>query len=85
MEATTIGSITQFAPLFLLTVIFSFIPYKLAPRVVANKFIWLILAVLPLINIFFLYYVAYRVAAHVLDRVNFLTSNYNSAMTPRAG
>lgn len=63
-------SVYQFIPLFLLGMLFCIIPYKLAPRVGANKVVWLIVSLIPIVNFFFLYYVFYRVVAHMLDKLN---------------
>ena len=63
-------SLVQFIPLFLLGALFCVIPYKLAPRVGANRVTWLIVSLIPIVNFFFLYYVFYRVLAHMLDKLN---------------
>jgi hypothetical protein len=65
-----VGELIQFVPLFLIGILFCIIPYKLAPKVGANKITWLIMSLIPIVNFFFLYYVFYRVVAHILDKIN---------------
>ena len=46
--------------------------YFLAPRVSANRALWVIGSLIPIFNFFFLYYIGYKVVVRVLDRLNAL-------------
>lgn len=69
-------AMVQLIPVFVIGLVFCFIPYKLAPKVGANRLVWVILSIVPILNILFIYYVGYRVVAHLLDRVNSI-AEYN--------
>ncbi|MEZ5825803.1 MAG: hypothetical protein R3C97_14015 [Geminicoccaceae bacterium] len=48
--------------------------YFIAPRVDGNRAVWTIFGIIPLVNMIFAYYMAYRIVAHVLDRLNGISS-----------
>jgi hypothetical protein len=55
------------------------IPYKLAPRMGGNRWVWLVLSLIPGVNFVFLYYVFYRITAHVLDRLNAISARIGAS------
>jgi hypothetical protein len=79
-----VGALMQFVPLLLIGFLMAIIPYKLAPRVGANRATWLILSLVPILNFIFFYYVAYRIAAHVLDRLNAISTRLGDAAPGRS-
>ncbi len=69
-------------PLVLLGVPLAILGYLLAPRVGSNKWLWVIGALIPFFNIFFMYYVGYKIVARVLDRVNALYDRLPAERAP---
>ncbi|MBS0644354.1 MAG: hypothetical protein U1E70_22130 [Acetobacteraceae bacterium] len=69
--ATVIGA---FVPLLIIGLIAAIILAKLAPRVGASPVAWFILSLIPVVNLFFFYYAGYRIIAHILDRLNDLST-----------
>ncbi len=65
-----------FIPLFIMTVPLAIAAYFLAPRVGANKWLWLIGAIIPFFNFLFVYYIGFKIVARLLDRVNALYDRY---------
>jgi putative exporter of polyketide antibiotics len=61
-------------PIIIILLLVALIMSKLAPRVGSSSVAWFILTIIPLVNFFFLYYAAYKILAHILDRLNELSS-----------
>lgn len=57
-------------PFFIASIPLAICASALAPRLGKSKLLWGVLCVLPLINLFFLYYVFYCVSARILDRLD---------------
>jgi hypothetical protein len=57
-------------PFFIMSIPLAICAAALAPRLGKSKALWAILCLIPLINLFFLYYVFYCVSARVLDRLD---------------
>ena len=66
-------------PLFVIGAFASIFAFLLAPRVGSNKWLWLLGSLIPVENFFFIYYMVYKIAAHILDKLNFLTGSPRSA------
>jgi len=63
-----------FLPIILMQAVFAVPAALLARRLDASPTLWAILALIPIIGLFFMYYVGYRVVATVLDRLNELAA-----------
>ena len=50
-------------------ILFAIGNYFLAMRLGTNKFLWVLLSIIPIINFFFIYYVIYKTIYAVLDRL----------------
>jgi len=59
----------QFLPLEIICVLLALGMYFLAPRVGGNKWLWVVLSIIPLVNFFFMYYVAFKVVFAILDNL----------------
>jgi hypothetical protein len=70
--------LVQLIPIFLIQLVSAVVCYKFAPRLGANKYLWTAVTIIPIFGLFFMYYVGYRIVAHILDRINFLSVNYKS-------
>jgi hypothetical protein len=70
MMAVGIGAV----PIIVILLLLAFMMSKLAPRVGSSSVAWFILTIIPGVNFFFLYYAGYRILAHILDRLNELSS-----------
>jgi len=68
-EATAI-SLAGLLPFMLIGIPFAIGNYFLAKRVGTNEIIWVILSILPIINLIFMYYVVYKTVYAILDRLN---------------
>lgn len=64
---------TQFLPLLALSIPFVIGNGYLAAKIGRNAAAWVIFTLIPLVNYFFLIYVAYPVIFSILDRVNVAT------------
>tara|TARA_B100001123_G_C14726487_1_gene795235 strand:- start:74 stop:304 length:231 start_codon:yes stop_codon:yes gene_type:complete len=51
-------------------ILFAIGNYFLAMRLGTNKFLWVLLSIIPIINFFFIYYVIYKTIYAVLDRLD---------------
>ncbi len=54
-------------PLFLVSIPFAIGNYKIAGRTGASQPLWLILSLIPLVNVLFNFYVWYAVVIRILD------------------
>src|SRR5262249_22976725 len=63
-------SMFPLASFLLLSVPLAIVAYLLAPRVGSNRWLWAIGALIPFFNFIFMYYVAYKIVARILDRLN---------------
>ena len=54
-------------PLFLVSIPFAIGNYKIAGRMGASQLLWLLLSLIPFVNIFFNFYVWYAVVIRILD------------------
>jgi len=61
-------------PIIVILLLLAFMMSKLAPRVGSSAVAWFILTLIPGVNFFFLYFAAYRILAHILDRLNELSA-----------
>jgi hypothetical protein len=61
-------------PVIIILLLLAFMMSKLAPRVGSSGVTWFILTIIPVVNFFFLYYAAYRILSHILDRLNEISS-----------
>ncbi len=77
-ECLVMENSLQLLPVLLISLILGTLSYKIAPRVEENPVIWLIFAIAPIINLVFMWYVTYRIVAFILDRLNFLASQYSN-------
>ena len=68
-EATAI-SLAGLLPFMLIGIPFAIGNYFLAKRIGTNEIIWVILSILPIINLIFMYYVVYKTVYAILDRLN---------------
>ena len=68
-EATAI-TLAGLLPFMLIGIPFAIGNYFLAKRIGTNEIIWVILSILPIINLIFMYYVVYKTIYAILDRLN---------------
>ena len=69
METDTISRLAQFLPMMLIGIFFSIGSYHLAKRLNKNQVLWVILTIIPIINVFFYFYVTFCVVYAVLDKL----------------
>lgn len=67
-------AVLQFVPLILFQLMYAIPAWFLAPRLNANRYLWVVLALIPVFGIFFGLYMFYRIAAVVLDRLSDIQS-----------
>ena len=70
MNETTAISLAGLLPFMLIGIPFAIGNYFLAKRIGTNEIIWVILSILPIINLIFMYYVVYKTVYAILDRLN---------------
>jgi len=56
--------------LFLISIIFAIGIYFLAKKMGKNRVVWVILALIPVVNYFFILYVSFQFAYYLLDSLN---------------
>ena len=66
---------TGFLPFAIIGIFLAIGNYFLAKRLDANRFLWVILSIIPVVNFIFLYYLIYRVSFAILDRLNWIIKN----------
>ena len=59
----------QLVPLVVVSIAFAIGNGHLAPRLGANRLLWVILSLLPLVNYLFFVYVGYQVVFFIVDRL----------------
>ena len=62
-------TMVQFVPLIVLQLMYAIPAWFLAPRLDGNRYLWVVLALIPVFGFFFGLYMFYRIAAVVLDRL----------------
>ena len=67
------GSIMTFVPLILLTIPAAVGAWWLAPKCGARRWLWVMLFLIPFVNVVAFYLFAFRVAGAILDKLNALT------------
>jgi hypothetical protein len=70
MQPTASQLIVQLAPLFLLTLPIAIGAAYIAPKMGANRWLWLVLLLTPIVNMFAMSVFFIRVMGAVLDRLN---------------
>ena len=71
----------QVLPLFLLSIPLAIGNYFLAGRLGKNRVTWVILSLIPFVNIFFLYYVGFGVLFRLLDTLTALAARLGAPTT----
>lgn len=69
------------APMMLILVPMAFCALFLAPKMGANRFLWFVLFLIPLVNFVAVYVFWFRVAGAILDRLNALTGSMQNAQS----
>ena len=69
-QPTGIELIAQFLPILIITLPFVIGVFWLAPKMRSNPWIWAILFVIPVINLFAVQVFVIRTAGKILDRLN---------------
>ena len=77
---TGADAIVSFIPLFLLTLPFAIGALYLAPKMGANRWIWFILLLIPVVNLFAMYVFLFRAMGAVLDRLNAIQERVKNVM-----
>lgn len=80
MQPTGVELIMSFLPLFLLTLPVAIGAVYLAPKMGANRWLWLILLLIPIVNFFVMYVFLFRVMGAVLDRLNAIQDRMKNVM-----
>ena len=70
MEPGGFGEIAGFIPLFIFGIPFAIGNYFLAKSMDRSIALWVILSLVPVVNIFFFYFVAYVVILFLIRRLN---------------
>jgi hypothetical protein len=70
MQPNTADLIASFLPLWLLTVPLVIGAIYLAPKMGGSRTLWVILFLIPVVNLFAMYALFFRVAGAMLDRLN---------------
>ena len=68
-EATAI-SLAGLLPFLLIGIPFAIGNYFLAKRIGASQLIWVLLSIVPIVNLLFMHYVMYKTVYAILDRLN---------------
>jgi len=63
------GGMMAFLPWIIFSIPLAFGNYFLAKRLDENPALWFILTIIPVVNIFFLYYLMYITLFFIIDRV----------------
>jgi hypothetical protein len=66
-QPSTASDLAALVPLMIIQIPFAFAALGIAKRVGGRNAVWFIVSIIPLVGFIFIYYVAYRVAASVLD------------------
>jgi hypothetical protein len=69
-QPTGVELIAQFLPILIITLPFVIGVFWLAPKMRSNPWIWAILFVIPVINLFAVQVFVIRTAGKILDRLN---------------
>jgi hypothetical protein len=64
----------QLAPLIILMIPIAIGAFYLAPKVGANRWLWAILLLIPIVNFFTFWTFVFLVAGRILDRLNAITN-----------
>ncbi len=80
MEPTGAQLIAQYVPLFLLTLPIAIGAAYIAPKMGANRWLWLILLLIPIVNMFAMSVFLIRVMGAVLDRLNAIDDRMKNVM-----
>jgi hypothetical protein len=70
-------------PLLLLSIPLAIGNYFLAGRLGRNRLTWVVLSLIPFVNIFFLYYVGYAVIFRLLDTLAAVAARLGAPTTAR--
>jgi len=69
-QPTGVELIAQFLPILIITLPFVIGVFWLAPKMRSNPWIWAILFVIPVVNLFAVQVFVIRTAGKILDRLN---------------
>lgn len=64
--------VIELVPLFFLTLPFAFGAFYLAPKIGANRWLWLVLCLIPIVNVYAICAFLFRTWGRMLDRLNAL-------------
>lgn len=65
----TMEAILQLLPLTIIGIGWAIGMYFLAPRIGANRWLWVILSFIPFVNFFFFIYASFKIVFAVLDKL----------------
>lgn len=69
-DSSAVEIIGNFLPFYLVTATFAFGAFYLAPKIGANRWLWLPVCLIPLFNIFAICAFLFRAWGGMLDRLN---------------
>jgi hypothetical protein len=75
-------SIATFMPLVILSIPFAIGNWYLAKSMNRSEPAWVILSLIPILNIFFFYYIGYVVVLYIIRRLNALSSALHTTELP---
>jgi hypothetical protein len=75
-------SIATFMPFVILSIAFAIGNWYLAKSMNRSEPVWVILSLIPIVNLFFFYYVGYVVVLYVIHRLNALSSALHTTELP---
>ena len=70
MNEAMVMSLAPLLMFLLFGILFGIGNYFLAKRIGANRLIWVLLSIIPIVNFLFMYYVIYKTVYAILDRLN---------------
>jgi hypothetical protein len=73
MEPTTLNLLVSFLPLWIMSAPMAIGAAYLAPKMGASRWLWVLLFLIPVVNIIAMYVFGFRWAGSVLDKLNELS------------
>lgn len=79
---TTLDLFIQLLPFLLLSIPFPFMVWFIAPRFGGNRALWLILSLIPMVNLYVMYFVLpYRVYSALLTKLERIEAKFDAKLT----
>ncbi len=72
--------IGTFVPMYVVTLVFAFGAFYLAPKIGANRWLWLLLCLIPVFNFFTICAFLFRAWGGMLDRLNAVNERTRGAV-----